>query len=158
MVSMDFHWFCDFGARGAQKHFGRNACFSLFSYHFDMISIWFPLISIEFHGFGDFGARGAQKHFVRNACFSLFSWHFYWISIWFPWISMDLMSSGRAAPKSILAQLLFFMVFISFSLFCHCFSWFFHGFRMVSHGFRMVFSKNWISKNWKSIDIHCWTP
>ena len=24
-------------------------------------------------------------------------------------------------------------------------------------GFFMVFSKNWISKNWKSIDIHCWT-
>ena len=29
----------------------------------------------------------------------------------------------------------------------HGFSWFF-----------MFFSKNWISKNWKSIDIHCWTP
>ena len=26
------------------------------------------------------------------------------------------------------------------------------------YGFFMVFSKNWISKNWTSIDIHCWTP
>ena len=24
----------------------------------------------------------------------------------------------------------------------------------VFHGFAMVFSKNWISKNWKSMDIH----
>ena len=28
---------------------------------------------------------------------------------------------------------------------------------MLFHGFFMVFSKNWVSKNWKSIDIHCWT-
>ena len=25
------------------------------------------------------------------------------------------------------------------------------------HDLFMVFSKNWISKNWKSIGIHCWT-
>ena len=58
------------------------------------------------------------------------------------------------------------MVFHGFSLFFivfHCFSvfsWFFkvfHGFFMVVLWFAMVFSKNWISKNWKSIDIHCWT-
>jgi len=30
-------------------------------------------------------------------------------------------------------------------------------FFIVFHCFFMVFSKNWISKNWKSIDIHCWT-
>ena len=38
-------------------------------------------------------------------------------------------------------------VFFVFSWFSHGFLWFF-----------IVFSKNWISKNWKSIDIHCWTP
>jgi hypothetical protein len=30
-----------------------------------------------------------------------------------------------------------------------------YGFFIV---FSWFFSKNWISKNWKSIDIHCWTP
>jgi len=35
---------------------------------------------------------------------------------------------------------------------------FFYGFSLFSIVFFMVFSKNWISKNWKSIDIHCWTP
>ena len=37
------------------------------------------------------------------------------------------------------------------------FSLFFHGVLKVFHCWFMVFSKNWISKNWKSIDIHCWT-
>ena len=44
-----------------------------------------------------------------------------------------------------------------FSLFFHGCSWLFHGFSLLFHGFH-CFSKNWISKNWKSIDIYCWTP
>jgi len=43
------------------------------------------------------------------------------------------------------------------SLFFHGFFMVFHGFVMVFHCFFMVLSKNWISKNWKSTDIHCWT-
>ena len=54
-----------------------------------------------------------------------------------------------------------FVFHVFFIVFQRIFAWFsivFHGFRMVFLCVLMVFSKNWISKNWKSIDIHWCTP
>ena len=49
----------------------------------------------------------------------------------------------------------FFMVF---SWFVMVYSWFFIVFSWIFIVFFMVFQRTGFPKNWKSIDIHCWTP